>query len=766
MGAVIGGFMASTAGAAMAKTDLTFWSWRQEDRAFYQDIIKKFQEKEPDITVKFETYANENYATILSTALAAGRGPDVIQVRAYGNLESVATPGYLLALDTTNVPELANFPEAALAAETLRSDGKVYAVPFATQAQLIVYNKKIFADNGLKVPQTWDELMDVAKALKAKNINPFTNGTATSWQNETIVGGLLSSMLGKSFEDDIVTGKANFTDPRFVNALTKLKEISQYFAPNFTGVDYPSSQQLFVAGRGAMFAGGSYEVANFKGQNPRPRSRRLPVAAAQGRRRGADRDLLRWRLRGERQVRQEGRGAEVRAVPGDPGVRHGLHQHAEEPVADQGHQDRGPGHAGRREARGQRHVVPDARALPLPGAVGLGAAAIQRPEDAGRGSRRRSRPPPPSTRASRPTTSRSRNSHPCGAAREAPLRLPVRRCPSPRNSPEPSDIAAGSPSWCSRRSSSCACSWSIRSSRLSGTPSTSWQGLARGPFVGLANFREVLLGPTMAPVVWNAFLHNVQALVALVIVQNGGGFLLAWLLYKEPFGFRFHRVAVFVPVVLSTIIVGFLWKLFLNPNFGIVNQALYGLGLDALARPWLGDSWTALPALILANAWHFIGFPTLVYLAGMQRIPSEIVEAARLDGTSEWQLLRTIVWPLVAPSDHDPVHAPVHRRLQLVRDPLRDGGARRLALRVDRRARPRLLPHRLRQPVRERPEFRSGLGARDPAVPLHRRLRVDADPVAAPPGDPVLTGALHPRGDRLRPARPVLRGPGPGHPDR
>lgn len=177
-----------------------------------------------------------------------------------------------------------------------------------------------------------------------------------------------------------------------------------------------------------------------------------------------------------------------------------------------------------------------------------------------------------------------------------------------------------------------------------------WRGLARGDFVGLANFREVLFGPTMAPVVWNAFLHNVYALVALMIVQNGGGFFLAWLLYKEPFGYRFHRLAVFVPVVLSTIIVGFLWKLFLNPNFGLVNQALLALGLDALAKPWLGDSSTALGALILANAWHFIGFPTLVYLAGMQRIPSEIIEAARLDGTTEWQLLKSIVWPLVAPS--------------------------------------------------------------------------------------------------------------------
>ncbi|WP_246718586.1 carbohydrate ABC transporter permease [Microvirga terrestris] len=177
-----------------------------------------------------------------------------------------------------------------------------------------------------------------------------------------------------------------------------------------------------------------------------------------------------------------------------------------------------------------------------------------------------------------------------------------------------------------------------------------WQGLARGEFVGLRNFKEVLFGATMAPVVWNAFLHNVYALIALMIIQNGGGFLLAWLLYKEPFGFRFHRIAVFVPVVLSTIIVGFLWKLFLNPNFGIINQALYSLGLDALAKPWLGDSSTALGALILANAWHFVGFPTLVYLAGMQRIPPEIIEAARLDGTSEWQLLKNIVWPLVAPS--------------------------------------------------------------------------------------------------------------------
>ncbi len=268
MGAAAGSFLFSGTAAMAQQTELTFWSWRQEDKAFYQDAIKKFQAKEPNISIKFETYAPENYQTILSTALAAGRGPDVIQVRAYGNLETIASPGYLLALDEQNVPELANFPEAALAAETLRSDGKVYAVPFAMQAQLVVYNKKIFQNAGVNPPKTWDELMALCQALKAKNITPFANGTATAWQNETIVGGLLSSMLGKQFEEDIASGKANFTDPRFVNALAKLKDVSQYFSPNFQGVDYPSSQQLFVAGRAAMFAGGSYEVANFKNQNP------------------------------------------------------------------------------------------------------------------------------------------------------------------------------------------------------------------------------------------------------------------------------------------------------------------------------------------------------------------------------------------------------------------------------------------------------------------------------------------------------------------
>lgn len=249
--------------------DITFWSWRQEDRAAYEQFIAAFEAAHPDINVTFEAFEAQNYATILSTALAGGEGPDVMMVRAYGAFEALATPGYLTALDPSVVTELANFPESALKAETLRSDGKVYAVPFATQTMLILYNKALFDANGLAEPETWDQLVDACRKLQEAGLICFANGTATAWQNETLTFSLLSSLIGRSFVDDVRAGNATFEDPRFVSALGKLNDIKDIaFAPGFIGLDYASSQQLFTAGRAAMFAGGSFEIANFRAQNP------------------------------------------------------------------------------------------------------------------------------------------------------------------------------------------------------------------------------------------------------------------------------------------------------------------------------------------------------------------------------------------------------------------------------------------------------------------------------------------------------------------
>jgi raffinose/stachyose/melibiose transport system permease protein len=177
-----------------------------------------------------------------------------------------------------------------------------------------------------------------------------------------------------------------------------------------------------------------------------------------------------------------------------------------------------------------------------------------------------------------------------------------------------------------------------------------WQGLLRGEFVWFQNFEEVLFKEPFATWTRNAFLHNIVVFLVLMVVQNGLGFLLAYALWRELPGAAFHRVAVFLPVVLSTVIVGILWKLFFHPLFGLVNQSLRTVGLDEMAQPWLGQSSTALGALIFVNAWHWVGFPTLVFLAGMQRIPREVLDAARMETESEWVKITKIVWPLVAPS--------------------------------------------------------------------------------------------------------------------
>jgi raffinose/stachyose/melibiose transport system permease protein len=175
-----------------------------------------------------------------------------------------------------------------------------------------------------------------------------------------------------------------------------------------------------------------------------------------------------------------------------------------------------------------------------------------------------------------------------------------------------------------------------------------FNGLLPSNFIGLENFRKVLFEEPYSDWTYNAFWHNVIVFVSLMIFENGTAFLIAFGLLKGLPGHRIHQVIVFLPVVLSSVIVGFLWKLFLHPLFGIVNGALALIHIQGPA--WLGNENTALGSIIFANIWHWLGFPTLVLLAGMQRISAEVIEAARLDGAGDYVLLRRIIWPLIAPS--------------------------------------------------------------------------------------------------------------------
>ncbi len=177
-----------------------------------------------------------------------------------------------------------------------------------------------------------------------------------------------------------------------------------------------------------------------------------------------------------------------------------------------------------------------------------------------------------------------------------------------------------------------------------------WEGIGRVGFAGLENFRKLLFDQPFQGWTLNAFWHNVIVFVTLMIVQNGVALLLALLLGNDPWGTRFYQVVFFLPVTLALVLVGFQWRLFLNPLIGIVNRFFDVVGLEALSQPWLGQASTALFALIIVNAWRWVGFPTIVFLAAIRSIPYEYFEAARLDGANEWHVARHVTWPLIAPA--------------------------------------------------------------------------------------------------------------------
>lgn len=176
-----------------------------------------------------------------------------------------------------------------------------------------------------------------------------------------------------------------------------------------------------------------------------------------------------------------------------------------------------------------------------------------------------------------------------------------------------------------------------------------WKGTSRGVFIGLDNFAVLLNRFPLNEQLIRAFTHNGIFFIGTIIIQTSLGLLFALLLQRKRFGKQFFRTVYVLPFMISPLVVGYVWSLILNPTFGPLNSTLKSIGLDALARPWLGDPATALPVVIMVNAWFWLGFPLLLFAAGLAAIPEDYAEAAAVDGASSWQTFRYITFPLLIP---------------------------------------------------------------------------------------------------------------------
>jgi ABC-type sugar transport system permease subunit len=173
-----------------------------------------------------------------------------------------------------------------------------------------------------------------------------------------------------------------------------------------------------------------------------------------------------------------------------------------------------------------------------------------------------------------------------------------------------------------------------------------WKGYGKPTnWVGLNNYKLILTDPAFQDVLKHTFLIVILSLV----IQGPLAIGLALLLNKKIRGRSVIRVLIFVPYIISEVIVGTGWSLMLQSN-GAANDLLHRIGLGSLEADWLSDPDLALWTLMAIITWKYVGFAVILMLAGLQSIPDEIFEAAQIDGASYWQIQRRITLPLLGPT--------------------------------------------------------------------------------------------------------------------
>src|SRR2546423_6917140 len=177
---------------------------------------------------------------------------------------------------------------------------------------------------------------------------------------------------------------------------------------------------------------------------------------------------------------------------------------------------------------------------------------------------------------------------------------------------------------------------------------TNWDGVGSVTaqnFIGLKNYQFMFSGYTLF---WPAFLHNIIWLAWLALIATPLGIFFAVLLDREMSGTGFYQSVFFLPVVLSLVVVGFIWELQFSPTEGFINNA-FGLVKSGNIIDWLGNPHINLYAVVIAASWRHVGYMMVIYLAGLKSVDPTLREAAKVDGANEIQTFFRVVFPVMAP---------------------------------------------------------------------------------------------------------------------
>ncbi|MCY9695170.1 MULTISPECIES: carbohydrate ABC transporter permease [Paenibacillus] len=170
-----------------------------------------------------------------------------------------------------------------------------------------------------------------------------------------------------------------------------------------------------------------------------------------------------------------------------------------------------------------------------------------------------------------------------------------------------------------------------------------WKGIGAAKFIGFDNYVEVFKDP----IFWKAFKNNMLIVAASVFGQVPIAMVLALLLMSSTLFQRVIRASVFMPMVLSSVVVGIIWGYIYHPQIGILNFLLEGIGLDSWKKSWLSDPKVSMFALMVPIIWNYIGPYMIMFIAALQNISPEIDDAAQLDGVGPVRKLFAVTLPMI-----------------------------------------------------------------------------------------------------------------------
>lgn len=177
---------------------------------------------------------------------------------------------------------------------------------------------------------------------------------------------------------------------------------------------------------------------------------------------------------------------------------------------------------------------------------------------------------------------------------------------------------------------------------------TDWNGIAADyNFVGLQNYQEML---TEDQIFKKAFGNNIRFMLFVVIFQTVFSLFFAIILARNSKSNIFFRSLFFLPTIVASISVAFIWIFVYDPSIGFLNKVLSQMGLGFLAQNWLSDTKLAIYSIAIVQVWAHTGQVMIVFIAGLQSIPKSLYEVARIEGAGRWETFRKVTWPLLAPS--------------------------------------------------------------------------------------------------------------------